>query len=54
MWEEELFQHFVHKEAVHQAYLQQKEDGAGARQRLADAVQSTRLTGGVMFKCRET
>jgi hypothetical protein len=39
---------------VHQAYIQQKEDGAEARQRLADAVQSTRLNGGVMFKCRET
>jgi hypothetical protein len=51
---QDLLQHIVRKEAVHQAYIQRKEDGAEARQRLADAVQSTRSTGGVMLKSRET
>ena len=31
---QDLLQHFVLKEAVHQAYLQRKEDGAAARQHL--------------------
>ena len=52
---QDLLQHAIRKEAAHQAYTQQKDDGAEARgQRLTNAVQSTRLTNGVTFKCRET
>ena len=51
---QDLLQHVVHKEAVYQAYIQQKEDDVKERQHLANAVQSTRLTSGIMFKCQET
>lgn len=50
----DLLQHFLRKDAVHQAFLQRKKEGADARQRLEDAVKNTRLTGGLMFKVRHT
>ena len=51
---QDLLQHLLKEDAIHQSYLKQREEGEKAKLCVEDLVKATGLTGGLMFKVRHT